>query len=643
MSKMESSFFFFTMFALILRIVPTPMAALPCGNCGETPVPFPLSTGPKCGDQAYKIRCASGTLWFDALHNASYAITSINPQAQTMTVAPAPTVRGTCVSSDLGSEGIQLDQNLPFNITASNTVLLLNCTENMLHLQVPINCSSKCVCHGYIDGTSGLAPCKKGRLCCIFRTGGSQNEYMIRVHSQGCMAYQSFVNLNPALPLGKWPRPGLELMWDTPVEPSCKTELDCRELPFSLCLPDPGNGGQKRCFCKAGRYWDATTGYCQKCGKGRNCKLKRNKGILFGVAGGCGFFLVLSAFLVHRRNQLKRRAQKTLVKQREQILNAASSSSGKSAKVFSGKEIKKATNNFSRENLLGSGGFGEVFKGTLDDGTFIAVKRAKPGNTKGTEQVLNEVRILCQVNHRSLVRLLGCCVELEEPQLVYEYVPNGTLFDHLHAFRLRHLTPLTWLRRLVVAHQTADGLAYLHSSAVPPIYHRDVKSSNILLDEKLDAKVSDFGLSRLVELSDSEGSHIYTSAQGTLGYLDPEYYLNLQLTDRSDVYSFGVVLLELLTSKKAIDFNREEENVNLVVFMKKVMDEGRLMDVVDPFIKEGASKVEIETLKAMGGLAAACLDERRQNRPSMKEVADEIEYIIGIVTGDDSTTGDLKI
>nr|GLL26882.1 wall-associated receptor kinase-like 20 [Ipomoea trifida] len=282
MSKMETSFFFFTMFALILRTVQTAMAALPCGNCGETPVPFPLSTGPKCGDQAYKIRCASGTLWFDALHNASYAITSINPQAQTMTVAPAPTVRGTCVSSDLGSEGIQLDQNLPFNITASNTVLLLNCTDNMLHLQVPINCSSKCVCHDYVEGTSGLAPCKKGRLCCIFRTGGSQNEYMIRVHSQGCMAYQSFVNLNPALPLGKWPRPGLELMWDTPVEPACKTELDCRELPFSLCLPDPGNGGQKRCFCKAGRFWDATTGYCQKCVKGRNCKLRRNKGILFG-------------------------------------------------------------------------------------------------------------------------------------------------------------------------------------------------------------------------------------------------------------------------------------------------------------------------------------------------------------------------
>lgn len=333
---------------------------------------------------------------------------------------------------------------------------------------------------------------------------------------------------------------------------------------------------------------------------------------------------------------MKRTARKNLVKERQEILNA--NSNGKSAKIFNDKELRKATNNFSKENLLGTGGFGEVFKGTLEDGTIIAVKRAKPGNTKGVDQVLNEVRILCQVNHRSLVRLLGCCVELEQPLLIYEYISNGTLFEHLHGFRLRKLEPLSWQRRLTIAHQTAEGLSYLHSSAVQPIYHRDVKSSNILLDEKLDAKVSDFGLSRLVETSESDCSHIYTSAQGTLGYLDPEYYLNLQLTDRSDVYSFGVVLLELLTSNKAIDFNREEENVNLVVYMKKIMYEERLVDVIDPVLTNGATKVELETMKALGDLAAACLDERRQNRPSMKEVAEEIEYIISIVSGEASKT-----
>ncbi|XP_027173259.1 LOW QUALITY PROTEIN: wall-associated receptor kinase-like 20 [Coffea eugenioides] len=334
------------------------------------------------------------------------------------------------------------------------------------------------------------------------------------------------------------------------------------------------------------------------------------------------------------KRMLSAAVQSPGLKEREEILNAKSN--GKSAKIFTGKEIKRATNNFSKDNLLGYGGFGEVFRGTLDDGTIAAVKRAKPGNMKGIVQLLNEVRILCQVNHRSLVRLLGCCVELEQPLLVYEYVPNGTLFDRLHGFRLHNWAPLNWLRRLIIAYQTADGLAYLHSSGIPPIYHRDVQSSNILLDERLDAKVTDFGLSRLVESNESEYTHINTSAQGTLGYLDPEYCINLQLTDRSDVYSFGVVLLELSTSKRVIDFNREEENVNLVVYVKKILGEDKLMDTIDPTLKEWASKVELETMQAVANLAAACLDERRQNRPSMREVAEEIEYVMGILDANDS-------
>ncbi|KAI3474125.1 hypothetical protein Pfo_028913 [Paulownia fortunei] len=578
-----------------------------CGFCGKTPVPYPLSTLPNCGDQAYKIKCdsATSTLYFNSKVGISYMITSINPKAQRMVIRPPSVIPGTCFSEDFHSEGFQIDDSLPFNITSSNTILLLNCTDNMLHLQVPINCSSNCLCHSYTDNTPSAAACRKQRLCCSFRTGGSQNAYIIRVHANGCMAYQSYVNLDPGMPFAKWSAPGLELMWASPPEPVCKTTLDCRELPFSRCLPDPGNAGQKRCLCKKGRFWDPASGYCQKCRHGTDCKIHKNQ--------------------TPARQYVKKAARKTLIKEREEILNA--NSSGKSAKIFSGKEIKKATTDFCKENLLGSGGFGEVFKGTLEDGTDIAVKRPKPGNAKGTAQVLNEVQILCQVNHRSLVRLLGCCVELEQPLLVYEYVPNGTLFEHLHKSDMLKRAPLSWLRRLIIAHQTADGLAYLHTSAVPPIYHRDVKTSNILLDENLDAKVSDFGLSRLVEIGETDCTHIQTSAQGTLGYLDPEYYLNLQLTDRSDVYSFGVVLLELLTSKKAIDFNREEENVNLV-----------LIAVIDAVLKEGASEVELETMKAVGDLAAACLDERRQNRPSMKEVADEIECVISIITNDASKT-----
>ncbi|KAK2972312.1 hypothetical protein RJ640_014370 [Escallonia rubra] len=505
------------MVLILLPCTEQAMAAMRCGDCGRTPVPYPLSTAPNCGNQLYKVRCIAGNLWLDAVNGSSYMISSVNPKTQRMIIQPAGLIPNTCLASDFRSLGVQLDPMLPFNITSSNTILLMNCTDSMYHLQIPINCSSTSVCHAYMQHTASAAACLHEPLCCDFRTGGSQTAYVIRVHDGGCLAYQSFVNLDPSLPVTKWPNPGVEIEWVMPQEPSVDMGEDAK---------------LRRANCQS---WPPRTSWAR------------------------------------------------------------------------------------------SGGFGEVFKGVLEDGTITAVKRAKPGNTKGISQVLNEVRILCQVNHRSLVRLLGCCVELEQPLLIYEYVPNGTLFEHLHGLRSHKCATFDWRRRLSIAHQTAEGLAYLHFSAVPPIYHRDVKSSNILLDEKLDAKVSDFGLSRLVDTSENDCSHICTSAQGTLGYLDPEYYLNLQLTDRSDVYSLGVVLLELLTSTKVIDFNREEENVNLVVYMKSIIDEEKLMDVVDSALKEGASNIELDTMRALGNLAAACLGERRQNRPSMKEVAEEID------------------
>lgn len=344
---------------------------------------------------------------------------------------------------------------------------------------------------------------------------------------------------------------------------------------------------------------------------------------------GLGVVLLLAAagLFVYRRQRRIRLARQRLAKEREEILNA-NNTSGRTAKNFSERELKRATANFSRDNLLGAGGYGEVYKGVLADGTVVAVKCAKLGNTKSTDQVLNEVRVLSQVNHRSLVRLLGCCVDLEQPLMVYEFIPNGTLADHLYGVMSQPQLP--WRRRLAIARQTAEGIAYLHFSAVPPIYHRDIKSSNILLDEQLDGKVSDFGLSRLAEPG---LSHVSTCAQGTLGYLDPEYYRNYQLTDKSDVYSFGVVLLELLTSKRAIDFGRGADDVNLAVHVQRAADEERLMDVVDPVMKDGATQLELDTMKALGFLALGCLEERRQNRPSMKEVSEEIEYIINIEAG----------
>ncbi|XP_076954684.1 wall-associated receptor kinase-like 20 [Bidens hawaiensis] len=378
------------------------------------------------------------------------------------------------------------------------------------------------------------------------------------------------------------------LNWVPPPEPPCKTDACCDSTSTCKAASD----GALRCFCKPRFHWDVT-GQCAS--DLINSKPKRI--IILATTMCIGVILLLS---VHR------------------VIG------GKSVRIFTTKEIKKATNNFSSSGLLGVGGFGEVYKGVLDCGMEVAVKCAKLGNTKSVDQVLNEVRILGQVNHKNLIRLIGCCVE-KQPLLVYEFIPNGSLFYHLHNKKQQ---PLTWSQRLGVAYDTTQGLAYLHFSVSRPIYHRDVKSSNILLDHNLKAKVADFGLSRLAH---ADLTHVTTCAQGTLGYLDPDYYWNYQLTDKSDVYSFGVLLLEMLTCQKAIDFCRPTDDVNLIACVKRIVNEERLVDVIDPMLMKHATSLDIDGMKAFGFLAMSCLEERRENRPSMKEVSEEIEYIMGVV------------
>ncbi|MQL95312.1 hypothetical protein Taro_027979 [Colocasia esculenta] len=623
--------------AVVLLALSAVSHARVCPSCGSTPVPYPLSTASDCGDPSYPIRCdaASRSLFFDTSNGSSYPVLSITPETERLVIRPSPFVPGACIAQDLPTNGLQLDRARPFNITQSNTIFYLNCTQWLL--RSPLNCTATSPCHAYVNATAEGAPCRPAPICCTFGAGGSSTSYSLRANVTGCSAYRSFVSLNTgSTPVSQWAqREGVEIQWATPREPLCTAQTDCEAGANATCRADPtGAGGVRRCFCNAGLRWDPFSGTCANnvtgCEATGSCGGSNNAPLIAGLTAGLGAALVVGVvgYLLFKRQRRIRAARERIAKERQDILNA-NNTSGRSAKNFTGREIKRATGNFSRDKLLGSGGYGDVFKGSLDDGTLVAVKCAKVGNTKSTDQVLNEVRILSQVNHRSLVRLLGCCVELEQPLMVYEFIPNGTLFDHLHGLR-GSPKPLTWRHRLAIAHQTAEGLAYLHSSAVPPIYHRDVKSSNILLDEKLSAKVSDFGLSRLAE---SDLSHISTCAQGTLGYLDPEYYRNYQLTDKSDVYSFGVVLLELLTSQKAIDFNRGPDDVNLAVYVQRRVEEERLIETIDKELREGASQVELDTIKALGFLAVSCLEERRQNRPSMKEVAEEIEYIMSIEAG----------
>lgn len=238
------------------------MCAPRCGDCGRISVPYPLSTGPGCGEQSYKVRCSAGTLWFDALSQSSYIITSINPGARRMIVKPASLIPNTCMATDIQVGGIQLDRISPYNITSSNTVMLMNCS-NAAVVNSSLDCSPNSICHAYIRDNAATAACRGTAKCCWFKTGAPLYAYKIGVRDAGCMAYQSFVNLATSLPVKRWPDPGLEIEWALPKEPICRIRKDCSNLLNSVCLPDGGVLGQKRCFCRAGFRWDSINGLCQ--------------------------------------------------------------------------------------------------------------------------------------------------------------------------------------------------------------------------------------------------------------------------------------------------------------------------------------------------------------------------------------------
>ncbi|KAG0558293.1 hypothetical protein KC19_10G016700 [Ceratodon purpureus] len=284
-------------------------------------------------------------------------------------------------------------------------------------------------------------------------------------------------------------------------------------------------------------------------------------------------------------------------------------------KAFTYEELAEATDNFVEENQIGQGGYGTVYKGKLQDGKQVAIKR---GSIQGAREFYNEIELLSRVHHKNIVTLEGYCDEEDQQMLVYEYVPGGTLRDHLFA---SSGAPFDFPTRLRIALGAARGILYLHTEANPPIFHRDIKASNILLDSRKVAKVADFGLSCLAPVADLEGvtaDHVSTVVKGTPGYLDPEYYMTQQLTDKSDVYSFGVVMLELVTGRKAITANK-----NLVREAYKKVQEGLLLSMVDPDIAQYATKA----LEWFIELALRCCAETQEERPTMGDVVSDLEQL----------------
>ncbi|KAL2546087.1 Wall-associated receptor kinase-like 9 [Forsythia ovata] len=282
---------------------------------------------------------------------------------------------------------------------------------------------------------------------------------------------------------------------------------------------------------------------------------------LLPLAPGLGALILLvgawSSYKVIRRRIKANRKQKFFKRNGGLLLEQQLSSTQNGVertKLFSSKELEQATDHFNVNRILGIGGQGTVYKGMLSDGRIVAVKKSQKVDEDDLEVFINEVVILSQINHRNVVKLLGCCLETEVPLLVYEFIPNDTLFQHIH--NPTEEFPLTWEMRLRIATEVSLALSYLHSAASVPIYHRDIKSTNILLDDKYRAKVS--------------------------GLWNIEYFQSSQFTEKSDVYSFGVVMVELLTGQKAISSIRsQDQGKSLATNFLQSIEENSLLDILD--------------------------------------------------------------
>ncbi|KAG6626126.1 hypothetical protein CIPAW_15G025800 [Carya illinoinensis] len=408
---------------------------------------------------------------------------------------------------------------------------------------------------------------------------------------------------------------------------SCQDIDECKDSPCNATAICTNTKGSYTCTCPNGYVGDGrnpngTTG-CSRKGQSKIIMtialgVSTSLGVLFLLIGGYwgSYKVVKKRKMIKRRQKFFKRNGGLLLQQQisQSELNVAN------MKLFNSKDLVKATDHFNDNRILGQGGQGTVYKGMLEDGRIVAVKKSKITNEGKLQEFINEVIILSQINHRNIVKLLGCCLETEVPLLVYEFVPNGTLSRYLSDDQNEEFPP-TWDMRLRIAIEIAGALYYLHSATSLPIYHRDIKSTNILLDDKYRAKVADFGTSRSVAI---DQTHLTTLVHGTFGYLDPEYFQSSQFTEKSDVYSFGVVLVELLTGEKAISLTRTPEAKSLATYFICSMEENNLSDILDRRVLKEAIKEELITV---ANIAKRCLNLDGKKRPTMKEVSMELEAV----------------
>ncbi|KAJ4769606.1 Wall-associated kinase family protein [Rhynchospora pubera] len=377
----------------------------------------------------------------------------------------------------------------------------------------------------------------------------------------------------------------------------------------AICVNTDGN---VTCSCPKGTHGNPYTkdGTCIKDPEKFPYPARVAISTILGIAIFVGLCLLVAAQQQHKRHMKEKEEYQRYYSMMDNYL-----------RVFSKKQIEIATDGFAETHVLGTGGQGKVYKGILEDNQVVAIKKAKEVEETQKEEFVNEILLLSQINHKNIVRLLGSCLEVKIPMLVYEFVPNGTLFELLHG--KSNCRPISLGTRLRIALESAEALDYLHSSISRSILHGDVKSANILLQDDYHAKVSDFGASNLVPIDDTQ---VVKVVQGTRGYLDPEYVATAVLTKKSDVYSFGVVLLEIITRKCAIFTDETSERKHLASYFVSTVTKNKLHSLLDQEIVTNKEKV-IEVLHEVSGLAVWCLSVREEDRPTMRQVVEKLQQL----------------
>ncbi|GLJ07289.1 hypothetical protein SUGI_0063610 [Cryptomeria japonica] len=576
-------------------------------TCGNLAIPYPFRLlGSTCGLPGFEIACENkssshpGTPYLPILPRELVKVLNMSYDHILVDAAASYALPCNKPANKTITRTFNLSDGGPFRISEFNNFFVVGCSiygKYRMSLATGPDAFMGS-CYSSCNQTRSVKPlaCKDNSCCKIPVPGGytrmsvsaeflSFNETRNCSHSASALVDRESFGSNPGLKFQFEDCPySMRLDWAIPGDtcPSDKANNSYQCSPNAEC---ENKSWGYVCKCKIGYSGD---GYK----KGMGCReieictsfgcfqtssiIAGLLGILIAVLLGGG-----TLFWILKLRQSKRVKERNFQKNGGDHLERLISSRGvEGMKLFSLNEIEKATNKFSQNLILGTGG--------------------------------------------NVVKLLGCCLETAVPLLVYEYISNGTLFDHLHDNKEEH-QQVPWEQRLRIATETAEALSYLHSAASVPIVHRDVKSSNILLDNDYNPKVADFGVSRLVPMGQT---HITTVVQGTMGYLDPEYFQTVQLTEKSDVYSFGVVLVELLTGLKPVSYERMKNQSNLAIFFLSTVNTTGFREIIDPRLDVDEGK-NMESMRRVAALAKECLSVEGEKRPSMKEVVQELLWSKG--------------